>query len=320
MDLRVFAPADLPIALGAVRAIDPYPSQDQDRFLGAIARLHGHRLEPKSLPRPTPEQTARVITAPATRKRLLELAVVNAVIDGQVLPVPTAYVSILARALELGERETRALRELAARHHLMARVDFTRRIGGSLTGDAWRADRWQGVRKVFAPVFQLGEDPLTASRYRALGRLPVDSFGFALFEHYRANQFAFPGEVGGLPERGIFHDLAHVLSGYGTDPEGEIQQAAFQAGFVRNDGFFFLYFGIVQFHLGVRLTPFSEADPGVLDVEAIDAAFARGAACNVDLSDGWDYWPLLAKPLEVVRAELGVPPLEPPHTRPHLAA
>jgi hypothetical protein len=320
MDLRVFAPADLPIALGAVRAIDPHPTQDQDRFLGAIARLHGRYLEPKSLPRPAPEQTARAFTDPATRKRLLELAVVNAIIDGQVLPVPTANVSMLARALDFGERETRLLRELAARHHLRARIDFTRRIAGRLTGDAWREDRWQGVRKVFAPVFNIGEDPLTASRYQALGHLPADSFGFALFEHYRSNDFAFPGEPGGIPERAVFHDLGHLLSGYGTDPEGEIQQAAFQAGFVRDEGLLFLYFGIVQFHLGVRLTPFSEVDRGMLDVESIESAFARGAACKVDLSDRWDYWPLFAKPLELVRAELGVPPLEPPHTRPHLAA
>jgi hypothetical protein len=45
--------------------------------------------------------------------------------------------------------------------------------------------------------------------------------------------------------------LGHVLSGYDTDPDGEIQQAAFQAGFVRKDGFMFLFFGIAQFHLGL---------------------------------------------------------------------
>jgi hypothetical protein len=211
------------------------------------------------------------------------------------------------------------LRELAARHHLMARIDFTRRIGGRVMGEAWREERWNGVRKMFAPVISVGEDRATATRYQALARLPQDSFGFALYEHYRSNDFAFPGEPGGLPERGIFHDLGHVLSGYATDPDGEIQQAAFQAGFVRNDGFMFLYFGIVQFHLGVRLTPIAKSETGYLDVDKVTSALARGAACKVDLSDHWDFWPLLPLPLERVREELGVPPLEPPSV-PHLAA
>jgi hypothetical protein len=38
-------------------------------------------------------------------------------------------------------------------------------------------------------------------------------------------------------ERGIFHDVGHVLAGHPTDARGEIQQAAFQAGFTRKDGF-----------------------------------------------------------------------------------
>jgi hypothetical protein len=301
MDLRVFAPADLPTALGAVRAIDPYPTQDQDRFLRAIARLHGESLDPRTLPQPTPAATARMITDPRVRQRIMQLAVVMAGIDGQVLPVPTANVSILARALGFGEKDTRALRELAVRHHLLARIDLMRKMTG-------------------ASVFDAGEDPATAARYRALARLPRESLGFALWEHYRSNEFAFPGEAGGLPERAVFHDLGHILSGYGTDPRGELQQAAFQAGFAGNDGFVFLYFGIVQFHLALRLGPVAGAESGVFNVEEISAALARGTACNVDLSARWDFWPSLAKPVHVVRAELDVPPIERPHTRPHLAA
>jgi hypothetical protein len=301
MDIRAFAPADLTTALGAVRAIDPYPTQDEDRLLRAVARLHGENLDPRTLPQLTPAATARVITDPQVRRRVVELAVVMAGIDGQVLPVPTANVSMLARALGVGEKQTRALRELAQRHHLLARIDLTRKMSGT-------------------PVFDAGEDPKTAARYRALARLPRDSLGFALWEHYCSNEFAFPGEAGSLPERAVFHDLGHILSGYGTDPQGELQQAAFRAGSVGHDGFVFLYFGIVQFHLSLRLAPIASAESGVFNVEEISAALARGAACKVDLSDRWDFWPLLAKPLHAVRAELAVPPLEPPHTQSHLAA
>jgi ubiquinone biosynthesis protein Coq4 len=110
----------------------------------------------------------------------------------------------------------------------------------------------------------------------------------------------------------VFHDLGHVLAGYGTDPEGEIQQAAFQSGFVRNDGFAFLFFGIVQFHLGVKLTPIADPEVGFFDVDKVMTALARGAACKIDLSDQWDFWPYMARPLDEVRAALGIPPLAAP--------
>lgn len=83
----------------------------------------------------------------------------------------------------------------------------------------------------------------------------------------------------------MFHDLGHLLSGYGTAPEGEIQQAAFQAGFSRHDGFPFLLFGIVQFHLGLRLTPIAQAERGFFDVQRVLRAVERGAACNQDIAE-----------------------------------
>jgi len=121
--------------------------------------------------------------------------------------------------------------------------------------------------------------------------------------------FSMPGQRNGIPEIAIFHDLGHVLAGYDTDPVGEIQQAAFQAGFVRNDGFMFLFFAIAQFHLGLKITPIADAEVGKLDIEKVMTALARGAACTVDLSDHWDFWPHMPRPLEEVRAELEIPPL-----------
>jgi hypothetical protein len=38
-------------------------------------------------------------------------------------------------------------------------------------------------------------------------------------------------------------------------------------------------------------------------------ALSRGAACQIDLSDHWDHWPWMPKPLDAVRSELGIPPL-----------
>lgn len=99
-----------------------------------------------------------------------------------------------------------------------------------------------------------------------------------------------------------------MLSGYATDPAGEIQQAAFQAGFVRKDGFVFLFFGIVQFHLGIKVTPVAEPARGHFDIEKVLVALARGASCEQDLSDRWDFWSAASRPLAQLRSELGITP------------
>jgi hypothetical protein len=109
--------------------------------------------------------------------------------------------------------------------------------------------------------------------------------GLAIYDHFTSSGFAFPGEKHGVGAM-VFHDIGHVLSGYGVTPDQEIQQAAFQAGFSRNDGFLFLLFGILQFHLGLRITPVAKGYRGLFDVNAVLRALERGAACRVDLGAG----------------------------------
>jgi ubiquinone biosynthesis protein Coq4 len=151
-------------------------------------------------------------------------------------------------------------------------------------------------------------EPAVAERYRALSQCAHGTLGHQLYQHYRDNGFAFPGENHGIPEFAVFHDIGHLLSGYGTDPAGEIQQAAFQAGFLRHDGFTFLLFGILQFHLGLRLTPIAKAEHGFFDVTRVLRAAERGAQCRVDITD-FDLFAHAHEPLDELRARLGVPPL-----------
>jgi hypothetical protein len=104
-------------------------------------------------------------------------------------------------------------------------------------------------------------------------------------------------------------DQVHPGEEPDTDPEGEIQQGAFQAGFIRTDGFSFLLFVIVQFHLGIKVTPIAEAQTGLFDVRKVLRAAERGAACRDDLSARWDHWAWVEMPLEEARDRLGIPPL-----------
>ena len=150
--------------------------------------------------------------------------------------------------------------------------------------------------------------PDLAARYRALAACAPHSFGHAVFTHFTSNGFSFPGEKHGVAAM-VFHDVGHVLSGYGTEPHDEILQAAFQAGFSRRDGFVFLLFGILQFHLGLRITPVAKGYRGLFDVKAVLRAAERGAACRVDLGDRLDLFAYAQMPLDEVRAQLGIPPL-----------
>jgi hypothetical protein len=309
MDIVVFDQHELSIALGALRAIDPRPSRQQDRFLEVIARLHGTSVDVRALPSPRPEETAVIVTDPHRRERLIQLAVVCTTIRGDVPAAAANRVTELARALDIDERAVRTIGELAAHHETLARIDMTRRVAGRFFAEAWKEERWSGIQKILGALRGTWEDAALAWRFKRLGLLSPGSFGRVYWEHCTERHFPFPGEAGGIPERAVFHDLGHILSGYDTDPDGEIQQAAFQSGFVRRDGFSFLIFGILQFHLGVKITPVAEPEIGYLDVEKVMIALARGASCKVDLSDHWDFWPYMPRPLDEVRDELGVPPL-----------
>jgi hypothetical protein len=216
-----------------------------------------------------------------------------------------AAVKSLAAALDVPEPGLAVLSKVAHGHLLLARIDVVRRMRGFLERSGA-----PGMFEVAAKtLLGLNEDAEVAQRYLALGDLPAGTLGRAVFEHYRAHGFALPGEKHGTPEAMMFHDVGHVLSGYGIDPQGEIQQAAFQAGFVRTDGFLFLLFGILQFHVGVKITPVAEAERGFFDVPKVLRAFQRGSDCALDVSDHFDLFAYAHEPLDALRQRWGVAPL-----------
>jgi hypothetical protein len=232
-----------------------------------------------------------------------------ALVEGTPSEATQRTVRELAATLGIDEAGLRVLTELSEGHAMLARFDMVRRVGRFIRG----AEGFQGIPKFALPMLGLGRgDQQLAARYRALAGCAPGTLGRAFYDHFADNDFKMPGEPGGIPL--IFHDLGHVLAGYATDPQGEIQQAAFQAGFARRDGFSFLLFGILQFHLGLRITPVAKGYKQLFDVPRVIVALKRGASCKVDLSEGYDVFANADRPLDEVRAELGIPPLE-PHVR-----
>jgi hypothetical protein len=309
MDLRVFDETSLVIALRALRgvALAKGPVTGAERsVLEIVASLHERDVDLDALLPITPAEVAGALNEPHPRKRLVQLALVMAMTDGDPTEAQEAAVRALAASLGVDEPGLKLLGDLVRDHAVLVRLDVMRRVVPAALGNASLAT---GLRTAAGVLVGASTDPQVAWRYKSLGLLPAGTLGRAFWEHCTARQFAFPGERGGFPERGVFHDFAHVLSGYDTDPAGEIQQGAFQAGNRRHDGFAFLLFVLVQFHLGIRTTPVAKSQKGFFAPTIVLGAVARGAACKVDLTDGWDFWSVVDRPLDELRRDYGIAPL-----------
>lgn len=265
----------------------------------------------------SPEALAAGMTDPALRWQFVQGMMVMSLTAGVPPESQIAVVERFAAALGIDTPALHDLHRLAHGQMLLFRLDFLRRGHiADMLKQQYEDAGLLGTIKGLLGLRGVLEDPALAARYHALESLPAGSFGRALFDHYRGNGFAFPGERHGFPEAGVYHDLAHVLSGYGTDPIGEVQIGAFVAGFKRQNPIYVLLFVMLTFSAGVNVTPLPQPHivgiletPGLAD--AMLRAIDRGTRLNTDLSDHWDFWPLLPLPLAEARERLGVPPNAP---------
>ena len=307
MDIKIFPPNELVLVLRAMRDVAIATDQFTDgerALLEGIARIHEMEIDVDAL-LPIPfEDVAAVVTDPHRRKRAVQLAIVMALVEGKPSVETDKAVAELAKALDIDESGVDVIRRVANDHWMLARVDMFRRFTKFIRG----AKNFPGVLGMALPMIGIGGvNEAMAAPYKALQHCAPGTLGRAVHDFFSSNGFKFPGEPGGIPL--VFHDIGHVLAGYSTDPQGEIQQAAFQAGFARKDGFTFLLFGILQFHLGMRITPVAKGYEGFFDEKKVVEALRRGAACTVDFTEAYDLFADKDVPIEDVRARLGIPPL-----------
>jgi hypothetical protein len=263
----------------------------------------------------TPAELAAGFPDPALRRQFVNGMLVVALADGVPPRASVAKVAAFAAALGVATPEVTDLRLLAERHMLVFKLDFLRR---SQVADTMQDQLEQkgplGLARSVLTMRGLMEDPALAARYRAWETLPEDTLGHSLIAFYRCNGFSLPGERKGFPEAGLYHDLCHVLGGYSTEPEGEVEVAAFTAGFKRTRPFYVVLFAVLIFSAGVNVRPSAEdfttlgvlGKPGM--TERMFAAIERGVQVNLDLSDKWDYWAYAGLPLEEARRRLNILP------------
>lgn len=316
MEMHIPPPEVIPFGLRAMKmvALANGTFDEAERGLIRTAQeVFGTSHDVDALPPIEPEELARHITDPALRRQIVRAMIILSLVDGEASPEEARVVERFAAGLGIESPDLTTLRRLADGRMVVARFDIARRFFArekmtELTKQ--RGLRW--LARTLATMAKIAEDRETAARYRALEHAPVGSLGRAYFDFTVSNQFSFPGEKGSPPEAVIFHDLTHVLSGYNTDAAGEMQVLAFHAGCRReeNDPFSFLMFGIAEFHLGLAMSPVATGAKGMFDPPKVFRAVRRGMACKIDPTVGWDPWPVMNRPLEDLRAEYGIPPLE----------
>lgn len=261
----------------------------------------------------TPAQLAAGLHTPGLSDQVVQAMIVAVLADGEPDPACFSRLEGFAAALGVTTSALHTVRLLVERHTVLCRLDWLRRshIKDMLVDQYRHHGGIVGLAEGILGMRGLREDPELAKRYIALGDLPGDTLGHAFFQHYRSNGFAFPGEKLGFPEAGIYHDFSHVLAGYGTTPQGEHCVVGFTAGYKRVNPFYVILLAAFSFGAGVNVTPLDQphvtgilAEPGLADkfIEAVE----RGSRCNTDLSDNWDFWPLLPLPLDEARRRLNI--------------
>lgn len=313
MEFQVPPPEVAPLGLRALKVVamaDGRFAERERSLLEAGRAMFSKDTDIDALEPIAPEEFAARVLDPALRRQLLRAMLVMSLADGEASAKEAAVVESFREALGVELNEIETFKKLSEGHFLSARLDVARRFWArQQVVDRTKAEGVGWLARSIATLAKLSEDKPLAQKYLALEHAPAGSLGRGYFDFVRRNGFSFPGQKGSPPEPIVIHDLTHVISGYGTTPSGEICVTAFHAGYRKQDPFTWILFSMMQFNMGIRMTPVAGASKLQFDPPKVLEALRRGASMNTDLSDGsWGYWDDMRAPLEEVRAKYAVPP------------
>jgi hypothetical protein len=251
------------------------------------------------------------------RERVMQVAMLVALVRRPPAPEAMARVAAFCDELSLDGQLAEITHGFADGGFELAVSDFDRNgylapAGeGGATGASPLVDG--GTGSVWSPR---ADDPALAASWVTLGDLPAGTIGRSVHDFYRARGFAFPGTAGSVSPLLAQHDWVHVLADYGTTLESELEVFGFIAR--ANDdprAFSLLAMVVSLFETGTVASGLGifQASPGNLGKQGMAVRLAdalRRGALTPGSNDflGVDWFALADRPLEVVRAELGLPP------------
>jgi ubiquinone biosynthesis protein Coq4 len=221
-----------------------------------------------------------------------------------------------ARELGVGNDMLRVAHRLARGNYGLALIDF-QRSGYMATWDPSRSAVLHTSRELADAWEQCVRDEVLAMEWEALRELPEGTLGRAVVRFYDARGFQFPGRQGSAPPLLAQHDWVHVLAGYGSTVESEIEVFAFISRANDDPNAFSLLAQIVSlFETGYTPSGMGlfQYDRGYLSHEGMAVRLAdamrRGAmsaAANHSIDFlAVDWFTLADRPIDDVRAELGI--------------
>lgn len=312
---------------------EPLSEADRRGIRGAHRTVLGRdgAVDPDQLTVIEPAELAEAVTDGDARLDTLRMAAVMAIVDAVIDDEKLQAVLDFADAFGIETGFVRSFAAMKGNDLPTLATEMVRANVESIPGLPWVPD---DPFKAFLPYGD-APDPELEARYRALADKPAGTLGRAFYEHYHRNGFSFPGAptavaaVWGTP-----HDSMHVLSGYDTSPQGEVLVSAFTGGQLSQDPDPFesnVLPSAITYHMGIELNKGINVgdrermarDPSWrdnyegnvhlgLDPAKLWVAWQRGREMTVDLFSGhWDFWRYVDAPLDELRAEWNIPPLDP---------
>ncbi|MGV9611649.1 hypothetical protein [Nocardia xishanensis] len=248
------------------------------------------------------------------RERIVQTMLLAALVVRPLPPVVATRLREFADALDVDDDMIAVAQKYAEGAIDLAAVDFAR--NGYLGGLDPRRLTALHTESLDSSWGQISDDPALAARWASLRDLPVGTLGRGVADFYRDRGFVTPGLPGSAPPLLAQHDWVHVLAGYGTTLENEIEVFAFMARANDDPRAFSLLAMVVSLfetgylHAGAGLF---EANEGHLRTEGMatrlaDAmrrgALTRGSHDFLDL----DWFGLADRPITVVRTEIDLTP------------
>jgi hypothetical protein len=251
------------------------------------------------------------------RRRMVQFMLLAALVLNPLPETVVARIGEYAEELGVDDDMVRVAQEFARHSYGLALVDFDR-SGYMQAWDPSRSGALHTARELTSAWEQCVRDDALAARWTALRSLPDDTIGRAVAKFYDARGFAFPGASGSAPPLLAQHDWVHVLAGYGSTVEAEIEVFAFIARGNDDPRAFSLLAQVISlFETGYAASGMGlfQYDRGHLSHEGMAVRLAdamRRGAVSAAANGGTDLmtldWFALAElPLTEVRERLGVP-------------